>query len=90
MLNPVIKSLIRIRFKDPEEASIVARALKPDDKPLPEGLQVETKHSGNEVVVEIVCHRGFTSFLATVDDVLKMASVSEKILTDNRPKHTDI
>ncbi|MCS7110358.1 MAG: KEOPS complex subunit Pcc1 [Candidatus Caldarchaeum sp.] len=90
MLNPVIKSLVRIRFRDPEEAAIVARALRPDDKPLPEGLHVETKNDGNEVLVEIVCHRGFASFLATVDDVLKMASVSEKIIQNNRPKHTDI
>ncbi|MCS7137395.1 MAG: KEOPS complex subunit Pcc1 [Candidatus Caldarchaeum sp.] len=90
MQPPQVRSSVKIRFKTAEEAAIVARALKPDDKPLPEGLEVETTHRGSEIIVEISCSRGLPSFLATVDDILRMAAVSEKVLRTSREKHTDI
>lgn len=90
MQHPVIKSSIEIRFETAEEAEVVFRALKPDDKPVPPGLEVETKRIENTVVVEIICSRGLASFLATVDDVLRMASVSEKVLQKTYSRHRDI
>jgi len=88
--HPIIKSSIEIRLRTAEEAEVVSRALKPDDKPVPPGLEVETKQLDNTVVVEIFCSRGFASFLATVDDVLRMAAASEKVLQSISPKHRDI
>lgn len=86
-LQPVlVNSRIRIRFRTAEDASIVSRALKPDDRPLPEGLEVDTTQEKNEVLVEIVCRRGLLSFLTTVDDVLRMASLAERTMETTRQK----
>ncbi|MEM4334629.1 MAG: KEOPS complex subunit Pcc1 [Candidatus Caldarchaeum sp.] len=79
MKKPLIKSVVRMVFEDEETASTVYHSLKPDDKPLPTGLSVDTKLEGRAVVVEVECTRGFASFLATLDDVLGSASLSERV-----------
>ncbi|MCS7129569.1 MAG: KEOPS complex subunit Pcc1 [Candidatus Caldarchaeum sp.] len=66
-------------FEDEAKASVVYGSIKPDDKPLPPGLMVETRLDGATVVVEVECSRGFASFLATLDDILSSASLSEKV-----------
>ncbi|MEM0383765.1 MAG: KEOPS complex subunit Pcc1 [Candidatus Caldarchaeum sp.] len=79
MKKPLIKSVVRMAFEDEEKASTVYHSLKPDDKPLPTGLSVDTRLEGRDVVVEVECTRGFASFLATLDDILSSAGLSERV-----------
>lgn len=76
---PPAKSVVRMVFEDAETAQAVYSSIKPDDKPLPKGLEVETSLDGNTVVVTVECRRMLASLLATLDDVLSMAALSEKI-----------
>ncbi|GBC72581.1 hypothetical protein HRbin03_00412 [archaeon HR03] len=87
MSHPVkVKSRITIRPKNSQDAIAIYNALKPDDKPLPRGLFVETRQENDAVVVDIVCERGLASFLATVDDILRSAALSEKAAEAIRTK----
>ncbi|MEM4494843.1 MAG: KEOPS complex subunit Pcc1 [Candidatus Caldarchaeum sp.] len=79
MSHPLkVRSRITIKPKNSQDAAVIYHALKPDDKPLPKGLFVDTRLENDLVVIEVVCERGLASFLATVDDILRSASLSEK------------
>ncbi|MDJ0271929.1 MAG: KEOPS complex subunit Pcc1 [Candidatus Caldarchaeum sp.] len=87
MSHPVkVRSRITISPKNSQDAEAIYNSLKPDDKPLPRGLFVETRLENNMVVVDIVCERGLASFLATVDDILRSAALSEKAAETLRTK----
>uniref|UniRef100_A0A7C5LD94 KEOPS complex subunit n=1 Tax=Caldiarchaeum subterraneum TaxID=311458 RepID=A0A7C5LD94_CALS0 len=79
MPAPPANSVIKIFFEDAETAQTVYRSIKPDDKPLPKGLLVETSVEGSTITVSVDCSRGLASLLATVDDILRMAALSEKV-----------
>jgi hypothetical protein len=75
----LVRGVVRIIFADRDTAVSVYGAIKPDDKPVPEGLEVETRLEGCVVESTISCERGSASFLATVDDIFRMAALAEKI-----------
>jgi tRNA threonylcarbamoyladenosine modification (KEOPS) complex Pcc1 subunit len=75
----LVRGVVRIIFADRDTAVSVYGAIKPDDKPVPEGLEVETRLEGRVVESTISCERGLASFLATVDDIFRMAALAEKI-----------
>ncbi len=79
MHGPLIRSVIRVDFEDSEKAHVVYSSIKPDNKPLPQGLHLEAIVEGATVVVNVECSRGLESFLATIDDLLRMMALSEKV-----------
>ena len=62
-----------------EKAKIIHSSLLPDNKPLPQGLEVRSEQVGRDVIFYIECRRPLSSLLATVDDVLKMAQLAEGV-----------
>lgn len=78
MQKLLVRGVVKIIFADTDTAASVYGAIKPDDKPVPEGLEVETKLEGCVVESTINCERGLASFLATVDDIFRMAALAEK------------
>lgn len=79
MQKVLVQGVVRIIFTDTSTAESVYGAIKPDDNPLPEGLEVDTRLDGCIIESVIVCERGLPSFLATVDDIFRMAALAEKI-----------
>lgn len=69
---------IAIRYDDAKMAEAVASAVSPDNFKVPKGLNVKTIKRDSEVVTLIKCDRGFSSFIATIDDLLFCISVAEK------------
>ena len=68
-----------MEFCTDEEAKTVYQALEPDNKPLPKGLELNTKLEGRRVVFEVRCGRPIMSLLATLDDILRMSALAENI-----------
>ena len=62
------------------KARIIHSSLLPDNKPLPQGLEVRSEQVGRNVIFYIECSRPLSSLLATVDDVLKMAQLAEGVV----------
>ena len=75
----VSRAKIVLTAESKEKAKRIHLALLPDNKPLPQGLAVKSEQKGMEIVFEIECARPLSSLLATIDDILKMAQLSEKI-----------
>lgn len=69
---------IVIRYDDAEMAEAVASAVSPDNFKVPRGLSVKTIKCGSKVITLIKCDRGFSSFIATIDDLLFCISVAER------------
>jgi len=68
---------LTLSFPDSETADIVYRALKPDNVPVPRGLKLGAEILGSSVRVDIVSERPLPSLLTTLDDILRMAHLSE-------------
>ncbi len=61
-------------------AEAVAAAVSPDNQPTPEGLTVQTRQLGSQVITEICLNGKLATFIATIDDLLESASTAEKTL----------
>lgn len=55
----------------------MAEAIAPDNMKAPQGLRVETRKMGNEVLTRIICETNLQTFIATIDDLLESISVAE-------------
>ena len=67
-----------MNFADERTADRVLKALAPDNEPLPRGLRINARRTGSAVVFEIYSERTVMSLLATIDDIVSMASLAEK------------
>lgn len=77
-----VKSSLRMkaRFSDLREADIVLRALSPDNKPLPAGLELKAYRDGSSIHVSIQSKRPLLSLIYTADDILSKMVLAKKTL----------
>jgi len=68
-----------ITLCSPEEATLVLSAIKPDNEPLPPGLEISAHTHLGELIIEITCERSLDSLLLTIDDVLSAIGLAEKV-----------
>ncbi len=69
---------VEMEFEDAHIAEIVFKALLPDNKPLPTGLEVSAELEGKRIIFKVYCQRPLQSLLATIDDILSMAKIAEQ------------
>ncbi len=69
---------LEIKFNTPKEAEIALRSIKPDNYPLPRGLQLSMEVRDNVVHVYVECERTVSSLLTTLDDILSMMNLALK------------
>ncbi|MDJ0269416.1 MAG: KEOPS complex subunit Pcc1 [Aigarchaeota archaeon] len=69
---------VEMEFEDEHVAEVVFKALFPDNKPLPAGLEVNAELEGKRVIFKVYCRRSLQSLLATIDDILSMAKIAEQ------------
>ncbi len=77
-----IKATLEITYDSEREARLVASALSPDNLPLPEGLRLSMYVEERRLVSEIECTRPISSILNTLDDILCMVSLINKVLSE--------
>lgn len=75
----IYEAMLVIEFENPREANIVFSSISPDNKPLPKGLELSADIEGGRVVFHIRCRRPIMSLLATLDDILRMSALAERI-----------
>lgn len=73
------KAELTLRFREPGEAELAARAVAPDNHPLPPGLKLEMFRDGERLVFRIESERNVSSLLATLDDILSMVRLALKV-----------
>lgn len=75
-----LEAEITLEYGDVKTAETIANAVSPDNFKAPPGLFVRTTRTGNEVLTKICCERKFSTFVATIDDLLVCVSTAEKTL----------
>jgi hypothetical protein len=68
---------IIIDYEDINMAKAVAEAISPDNCKMPAGLKVETTNSKEKVFTLVEC-KIFSTFLATIDDLLFSVVAAER------------
>ncbi|PUA31389.1 MAG: hypothetical protein B9J98_06415 [Candidatus Terraquivivens tikiterensis] len=81
-----IRAVLEITYDSEEEARLVASALSPDNLPLPDGLRLSMYAEERKLVLEVECRRSVHSLLNTLDDVLSMASLINKVISEVKAK----
>ena len=61
-------------------AQAIVSAVAPDNFKAPKEIHIETFHDGCQVVTKLKAKGKFSTFIATIDDLLFSASIAEKAL----------
>ena len=75
-----MEAVITLEYGDEKTAKAIANAVSPDNFKTPEGLFIKTFRSTNKVITEIRAEEKFSTFIATIDDLLFSASTAEKTI----------
>jgi len=76
-----MKAEVVLSYKNEREAGAVTKAVSPDNFEVPRGLFIKTIQKGTKVFTTVKCDLSLQTFMATIDDLLKCASVVEKVFT---------
>jgi hypothetical protein len=75
-----VEAEIVIEYDNARIADAVADAVSPDNSGTPSGLSVKTGSERKKVVTMISCRQGFSTFVATIDDLLFSVATAENTL----------
>jgi len=79
-----LEAEIIMEYDDEKTAGTVAKAVSPDNFKTPKGLLVKTSREGKRVCSQIKCEKKFSTFIATIDDLLFCVSTAERTLQATR------
>ena len=77
---PEVDATIKIRYPDEATARAFWRAVSPDNFQAPQGITIEAKTTGGELLISIVCSRGLGSLIVTIDDLLSCLQAAESAI----------
>lgn len=75
-----LEAEIVLKYDDETVAEATAKAVSPDNFKTPKGLAVKTTWRKTKVVTMIKCKGKFSTFIATIDDLLFCVSTAEKTI----------
>ncbi len=75
-----MQAQIILEYTSAKVAQAVADAVSPDNHEAPQGLTVETRQNGAQVITDISINGKLATFISTIDDLLESASTAEKAL----------
>ena len=71
---------IKLQYRNVKTAEAVAKAVSPDNLKTPDGMTVKTLNIGRKIATRISFDGEFSTFVATVDDLLFCISTAERTL----------
>lgn len=71
---------LTLEYGDSKVAEAIARAVSPDNFKTPKGLSIRTVRKANKVITKLDHDGKFSTFIATIDDLLFSVSTAEKVL----------
>jgi hypothetical protein len=75
-----LEATINLEYGDAKTADAIANAVSPDNFKTPKGLSIKTLREDNQVLTEVKNEGKFSTFIATIDDLLFCVSTAEKTL----------
>ncbi len=75
-----LEAEIILEYDDERTAEAIANAVSPDNFKTPSSLSVKTFRTERKVITQIKCEGKFSTFIATIDDLLFCVSTAEKTL----------
>jgi hypothetical protein len=67
---------IKVTFSSSEDAERTLKAISPDNKPVPSGLEIEAKTNNKDLMIKVFCQRGLDSLRATLEDIMSAVDLS--------------
>jgi hypothetical protein len=75
--------IIEIKFSKKSEMYAIMKALIPDNVNFPKGLSMEMfSNNNNTLLIKFFCNIKIETLINTVDEVLNLISLAEKVITD--------
>jgi tRNA(Ser,Leu) C12 N-acetylase TAN1 len=75
-----LEAEITLEYDDSKIAEAIAKAVSPDNFKTPKGLFIKTTRRANRVITRLNHNGKFSTFIATIDDLLFCASTGEKAI----------
>ena len=76
----MLEAKITLEYDHPKTAEAIANAVSPDNFRTTLGLTIKTERKNKLVLTKIKTEEKFTTFVATIDDLLFCVSTAEKTL----------
>jgi hypothetical protein len=75
-----LEAEITLEYDDSKIAEAIAKAVSPDNFKTPKGLFIKTARRANKVITRLNHSEKFSTFIATIDDLLFCVSTAEKAI----------
>jgi tRNA threonylcarbamoyladenosine modification (KEOPS) complex Pcc1 subunit len=75
-----LQAEVILEYDNIKVAEAIARAVSPDNFKTPKGLSIRTVRKANKVITNLDHSGKFSTFIATIDDLLFCVSTAEKVL----------
>jgi hypothetical protein len=75
-----LQAEVILEYDNIKVAETIARAVSPDNFKTPKGLSILTVRKANKVITKLDHSGKFSTFIATIDDLLFCVSTAEKVL----------
>jgi len=75
-----LEAEIILEYDDSKIAEAIAKAVSPDNFKTPKGLFIKTTRKANRVITRLNHSGKFSTFIATIDDLLFCVSTAEKTI----------
>jgi tRNA threonylcarbamoyladenosine modification (KEOPS) complex Pcc1 subunit len=78
----LLEAEITLEYDNERIAQAIADAVSPDNSAAPPTLSAKTKTKKKTVITKIKCCQEFSTFIATIDDLLFSITTAEKTLRE--------
>ena len=74
------EATVTIKYRDQRTAEAILTAIEPDNRQVPDGIEIEAKAVNSALIVKVKCVRGIGSLVASLDDLLSCIQAAEKVI----------
>ena len=76
------EAMVTLEYRDQRTAEAILMAIEPDNRQVPDGIEIEAEAVDGALIVRVDCVRGIGSLVASLDDLLSCIQAAEKVIEE--------
>jgi len=76
------EATVTIEYRDQRTAEAILTAIEPDNRQVPDGIEIEAEAVDGALIVRVDCVRGIGSLVASLDDLLSCVQAAERAIEE--------
>jgi len=76
------EATVTVQYVDQRTAEAILTAVEPDNRQVPDGIEIEAEAVDGVLTVRVDCVRGIGSLVASLDDLLSCVQAAERAIEE--------